>query len=173
MWDVLVFDRSCPSGITKFFGNFLSVIPRETESDLTKKAQSCARRWASLNKFEGINEPSAYKNKARSYLTFVDTFNSEQYIEAVIQDSDKEKQEYLRESLRNFMMEDGLYGQIFIPKKDVLTKKECKNIRQTAEGVKIEWEGSLEENNISISDIKDRQGLYKIVIKTSDIKDIQ
>ena len=54
-----------------------------------------------------------------------------------------------------------------------LTKKECKNIRQTAEGVKIEWEGSLEENNISISDIKDRQGLYKIVIKTSDIKDIQ
>lgn len=106
-------------------------------------------------------------------MTFVDTFNSEQYIEAVIQDSDKEKQEYLRESLRNFMMEDGLYGQIFIPKKDVLTKKECKNIRQTAEGVKIEWEGSLEENNISISDIKDRQGLYKIVIKTSDIKDIQ
>ena len=71
------------------------------------------------------------------------------------------------------MMEDGLYWQIFIPKKDVLTKKECKNIRQTAEGVKIEWEGSLEENNISISDIKDRQGLYKIVIKTSDIKDIQ
>lgn len=162
-----------PEVIPAFFGNFLSVIPRETESDLTKKAQSCARRWASLNKFEGINEPSAYKNKARSYLTFVDTFNSEQYIEAVIQDSDKEKQEYLRESLRNFMMEDGLYGQIFIPKKDVLTKKECKNIRQTAEGVKIEWEGSLEENNISISDIKDRQGLYKIVIKTSDIKDIQ
>lgn len=78
VWDVLVFDRSCPFGITKFFGNFLSVIPRETESDLTKKAQSCARRWASLNKFEGINEPSAYKNKARSYLTFVDTFNSEQ-----------------------------------------------------------------------------------------------
>lgn len=55
VWDVLVFDRSCPSGITKFFGNFLSVIPRETESDLTKKAQSCARRWASLNKFEGIH----------------------------------------------------------------------------------------------------------------------
>lgn len=41
------------------------------------------------------------------------------------------------------------------------------------QGVKIEWEGSLEENNISISDTKDRQGLYKIIIKTSDIKDIQ
>ena len=173
VWDVLVFDRSCPSGITKFFGSFLSVIPRETEADLTRKAQSCARRWASMNKFQGVNEPSSYKNKARSYLTFVDTFNSEQYIEAVIQDSDNEKQRYLRESLRKFMIEDGLYGQTFIPKKDILTKKECKNIRQTAEGVKIEWEGSLEENNISISDTKDRQGLYKIIIKTSDIKDLQ
>lgn len=36
VWDVLVFDRSCPSSITKYFGNFLSVIPRETETDLTK-----------------------------------------------------------------------------------------------------------------------------------------
>ena len=159
--------------IPEIFGSFLSVIPRETEADLTRKAQSCARRWASMNKFQGVNEPSSYKNKARSYLTFVDTFNSEQYIEAVIQDSDNEKQRYLRESLRKFMIEDGLYGQTFIPKKDILTKKECKNIRQTAEGVKIEWEGSLEENNISISDTKDRQGLYKIIIKTSDIKDIQ
>lgn len=63
-------------------------------------------------------------------------------------------------------------GRFLFPKR-CFDKKECKNIRQTAEGVKIEWEGSLEENNISISDIKDRQGLYKIVIKTSDIKDIQ
>lgn len=173
VWDVLVFDRSCPSSITKFFGNFLSVIPRETETDLTKKAQSCARRWASLHKQESIDEPSVYKNRARSYLSSVDTFDSEHYIEAVIQDCNEEKQKSLRNSFRNFMIEEGLYGQNFIPKKDVLTKKENKNIRQTAEGVKIEWEGSLEDNNISISDSKDRQGQYKIVIKTSDIKDIQ
>lgn|SRR5574344_607316 len=173
VWDVLVFDRSCPSGITKFFGNFLSVIPRETETDLTKKAQSCARRWASFHKQEGINEPSVYKNRARNYLSYIDAFDSEHYIEAVIQDRDEEKQKCLRNSFRDFMIEEGLYGQNFIPKKDVLTKKENKNIRQTAEGVKIEWEGSLEDNNISISDAKDQLGQYKIVIKTSDIKDIQ
>ena len=173
VWDVLVFDRSCPSSITKYFGNFLSVIPRETETDLTKKAQSCARRWASSYKDEGINEPSVYKNNARNYLSSVDSFSSEHYIEAVIQDNDKEKEELLRNSFRDFMMEDGLYGQNFAPRKDVLSKKENKNIRQTAEGVKIEWEGTLEDNNISISDAKDRQGQYKIVIKTSDIKDIQ
>ena len=173
VWDVLVFDRSCPSSITKYFGNFLSVIPRETETDLTKKAQSCARRWASSHKDEGINEPSVYKNNARNYLSSVDTFNSEHYIEAVIQDNDKGKEEFLRNSFRDFMMEDGLYGQNFAPRKDVLSKRGNKNIRQTAEGVKIEWEGTLEDNNISISDAKDRQGQYKIVIKTSDIKDIQ
>lgn len=172
-WDVLVFDRSCPSNITKFFGNFLSVIPRETESDLTKKAQSCARKWASTNKSEGINEPSAYKNNARNYLFSVDTFNSEHYIEAVIQDLDIGKQTNLRNSFRDFMIEEGLYGQNFAPKKDVLTKKENKNIRQTAEGVKIEWDGSAEANNIFISNKKDNQGLYNIVIKTSEIKDIQ
>lgn len=71
------------------------------------------------------------------------------------------------------MIEEGLYGQNFAPKKDVLTKKENKNIRQTAEGVKIEWDGSAEANNIFISNKKDNQGLYNIVIKTSEIKDIQ
>lgn len=173
VWDVLVFDRSNPSNITKYFANFLSVIPRETETELTKKAQSCARRWASSHKEEGISEPSVYKNKARNYLSSVDVFNSEPYIEAIIQDNNEERQEYLRNSFRDFMIEEGLYGQNFAPKKSVLTKKENKNIRQTAEGVKIEWEGTLEDNNISISDTKDRQGQYKIVIKTSDIKDIQ
>lgn len=63
--------------------------------------------------------------------------------------------------------------KILYQEKTFYQKKENKNIRQTAEGVKIEWEGTLEDNNISISDVKDRQGQYKIVIKTSDIKDIQ
>ena len=42
VWDVLVFDRSKLGGITKFFAKFLSVLPRETESDLTKKMQNVA-----------------------------------------------------------------------------------------------------------------------------------
>jgi len=173
LWDVLVFDRSQTTGITKFFGNFLSVIPRETETDLTKKAQSLARRWATENKDKDIEEPSVYKNRARNYLLSTDSFDSENYIEAVIQDTDEEKQNQLRNSFREFLAEGGLYGQSFPPRKDVLTKKEARNIRQTAEGVKIEWEGTLEENNISISNERNKRGLYEIRIETFDIKDVQ
>lgn len=172
-WDVLVFDRSCPSKITKFFGNFLSVLPRETEKDLTSKTLSSARKWASENRNEGIGESSLYKGRALSYLMGVDEFDSDKFIEAVVQDPDIEKQTKLRESFKCYLIENGLYGQIFKPKKDALTKRETKNIRQTAEGVKIEWEGTPEEKNIKISDKKDQRGLYTITIRTSDIKAIQ
>lgn len=173
VWDVLVYDRSCPSKITKFFGNFLSVLPRETERDLTTKTLTSARQWASMNKNEGIDEPSVYKSRAKNYLMSVDEFDSDKFIEAVVQDNDLEKQSKLRDSLRNYLIEKGLYGQIFAPKKDALNKRESKNIRQTAEGVKIEWEGTPEEKNIMISNNKDQRGQYTITIKTSDIKEIQ
>lgn len=173
VWDVLVFDRSCPSKITKFFGNFLSVLPRETEKDLTTKTLTSARKWASENRNEQIGEPAIYKIRARNYLMGADEFNSDKFIEAVVQDNDIEKQSRLRNSFRSYLMELGLYGQIFSPKKDSLNKRESKNIRQTAEGVKIEWEGTPEEKNIKFSTNKDQKGQYTITIKTSDIKDIQ
>lgn len=103
----------------------------------------------------------------------VDEFDSDKFIEAVVQDKDTEKQSKMRDSLKNYLMELGLYGQIFSPKKDALNKKESRNIRQTAEGVKIEWEGTPEEKNINFSNKKDQRGQYTITIKTSDIKEIQ
>ncbi len=173
VWDVLVYDRSCPSKITKFFGNFLSVLPRETERDLTTKTLTSARKWASLNRSENIGEPSVYKTRAKNYLMSVDEFNSDKFIEAVVQDNDLEKQSILRDSLKSYLIDNGLYGQIFEPKKDALNKRESKNIRQTAEGVKIEWEGAPEDNNITISNNKDQRGQYTITIRTSEIKEIQ
>lgn len=171
LWDVLVYDRSCPTKITKFFGDFLSVIPRETEKDLTEKACSIARQWAVQNKQEQIAEPSRYKSNAVRYLLSTDSFESENYISAVIQEENKEKETKLRHMLKNQMIDSGLYGQIFAPKKDLL--KHNTNVRQTAEGVKIEWDGSLEENNITISSEKNKLGEYEIMIKTSDIRVIK
>ena len=78
VWDVLVFDRSKPGGITDFFARFLSVLPRETERDLTIKLQSAARKWASENKknIDPDQEPSYYKNRARNYLMNTDLFDT-------------------------------------------------------------------------------------------------
>jgi len=67
----------------------------------------------------------------------------------------------------------GLAGQDFAPRKDALTKKEIKNIRQTAEGVKIEWYGDPKDSNIDIPNSSNQNGEYKIVISTNKITEIQ
>jgi len=175
VWDALVFDRSKPGGITEFFGKFLSVLPRETETDLTKKAHTIARVWAAKNKsaLDPKQEPSIFKSRAREYLSCTALFDTDAYIDAVIQDENNDRRDYLKKSFRSYLGESGLAGQIFEPKKDALTPKEVKNIRQTAEGVKIEWTGDLHENNIIIPNQPNQNGEYVIKITTSDITEIQ
>ena len=174
-WDILVFDRSKAGGITEYFAKFLSVIPRETESDLTKKFQSLSRKWASSNRsvIDPNQEPSDYKERARNYLMNTDIVKSDDYIDAVIQDDSEDRRKQLKESFRSFLVEEGMYGQEFCPNKNALTPKERKNIRQTAEGVKIEWTGEMKDNNIKIPNKPDQNGEYIIQITTSQLTDIQ
>lgn len=175
VWDVLVSDRSKPSGITDFFARFLSVIPRETETVLTQKLQSTARKWAANNKkdIDPDQEPAVYKNRARDYLIGNELFNTDEYINAVIQDEDETRREKLKKSFRAHLECEGLAGQNFAPKKEALTPKETKNIRQTAEGVKIEWAGDPYDNNITIPNQPNQKGEFIITITTSDITEVQ
>ncbi len=175
VWDVLVFDRSKPGGITDFFAKFLSALPRETESDLTKKMQSSARKWAAENKkdIDPNQEPSFYKNRARNYLMNADIFDTDNFINSVILDDDSDRRSKLKDSFRSYLENVGLAGQNFVPKKEALTPKEQKNIRQTAEGVKIEWMGNMNDNNINIPNQPNQNGEFIITIKTSDISEIQ
>jgi hypothetical protein len=176
VWDVLVFDRSKPGGITEFFARFLSVLPRETESDLTKKTQSAALKWASENKqlIDPDQEPSFYKNRARNYLMNANMFETEDYVNSVIQDDNDRRREVLKESFLSHLVVLGIAGQNFEPKREVLTPKDqTKNIRQTAEGVKIEWSGEMADKNILIPNYPNKNGEYIITIKTSDISEIQ
>lgn len=176
VWDVLVYDRSNPGSITGFFARFLSVLPRETESDLTKKTQSAALKWASQNKeiIDPGQEPSFYKTRARNYLMNTALFDTDDYINSVIQDDNDERREVLKDSFLTFLTEEGLAGQNFVPKRDVLTPKDqTKNVRQTAEGVKIEWSGNMSDNNIYIPNQPNQNGEYIITIRTSDVSEIQ
>lgn len=175
VWDVLVFDRSKSGGITSYFGNFLSVIPRETESDLTKRMQSTARKWATANKeiIDPDQNPANYKNRARDYLINTSVVVTEDYINSVIVDDNDKRRKKLKESFNDHLIEYGLAGQSFVPKKEALTPKEQKNIRQTAEGVKIEWTGDTYDKNIEIPNVPNQKGEYKIIITTSNITDIQ
>lgn len=175
VWDVLVYDRSKPSGITDYFGNFLNVLPRETESILTKKAVSVAQRWASDNKSEidPLQTPATYKNRAVEYLLTTELFDTESYVKSVIHDNEKERRENLQKSFESFLTEQGLAGQSFEPNKSSLSKKERKNVRETAEGVKIEWEGDIDRYNIDIPNSPDLNGIYNIAIRTGRIIEIQ
>jgi hypothetical protein len=175
VWDVLVFDRSKPGKITEFFARFLSVLPRETDSDLTKKMQTAAKKWAAENKkdIDPQQEPSHYKNRAREYLMNADLFDTDNFINAVISDADDNRRNQLKQSFREHLENEGLAGQNFVPKKEALTPKEQKNIRQTAEGVIIEWMGNIEENNITIPNKPNQNGEYIIEIRTSEISEIQ
>jgi hypothetical protein len=175
VWDVLIFDRSKSGSITEFFANFLSVLPRETESDLTKKMQSAARKWAAENKpnIDPQQEPANYKNRAREYLINTDIFDTDNFINAVIFDEDKIRRNNLKQSFREHLENEGLAGQDFVPKKEALTSKEQKNIRQTAEGVKIEWTGNPIDSNVTIPNTPNQNGEYVIKITTSEISEIQ
>lgn len=175
IWDVLVSDRSKPSGITQFFAKFLSVLPRETESDLTKKTQNAARKWAADNKqdIDPNQEPSNYKNRAREYLMNADVFDTDDFINSVISDTDSNRRNNLKQSFRDYLVNVGLAGQNFVPKKEALTPKEQRNIRQTAEGVKIEFMGTPQDNNIAIPNTPNQNGDYVITITTSDVSEIQ
>ncbi len=41
------------------------------------------------------------------------------------------------------------------------------------EGVKIEWTGEPQDHNITIPNEPNNNGIYRIVIETSDIQEIQ
>lgn len=178
VWDVLVTDRGAKSEksyITDYFRTFLSVLPRETDSDLTRKAISTVNKWASNNKqdLDPEQEVSSYKARGRDYLKNNDSFDTDGFIDAIVQDSDPSRRRRLKKSLREQMELSGLADQRFKIKQDALSKAVSKNVRLTAEGVKIEWEGNASDNNINIPNTPNENGDFLITIQTSAIREVQ
>lgn len=177
VWDVLVTDLSARAEkdyITDYFKRFLAVRPRETDTDLTKRALIMAFRWAQINQDDlpEHQEASDYKSRAKTYLLGNGIFNSDDFINSVILDENAERRERHRGSLRQMMEENGLYGQSFTPSRSALDRKATKNVRLTQEGLRIEWDGSAEDVNYAVSP-QDENGQQTITIKTSGITSLQ
>lgn len=175
VWDVLVHERSSPYSITDYFKNFLSVYPRETEMILTGKTISLVVKWAGENRasLDPEQEPSQYKLRAIQHLWNTNTFETDTFVKAVIVDDDSDRRTNLETSLNNFLVEKGIAGQSFTINRNALTKKMEKNIRQTAEGVKIEWIGEAKDHGITIPNEPDHNRDYLITIKTTNIEELQ
>ena len=172
-WDVLAKDRTAASletGIRDYFAKFLTVVELETPSKLTENAVKFANRWAIANmeELDPSQDISSYKSRAISYLMNANKFVTKDFINTVILDKDSERRERLSKSLKSYLDENGMSGQSFVPQKGSLSKIKKKNVRQTAEGIRIEWEGDAIESNLIIPHEKDEEGYYNIVIRTSD-----
>ncbi len=171
-WDVLAFDRTEPGGITVYFKEFLQVVEREDAFKLTEKAISSTRLWAVNNKdiIDPDQDISSYKSRAIDYLNTNEIFNSDVFIESVIYDEDFNRKRKLKKSFKDFLTEQGLYGQTFHPSKAAISKKAKKNIRFTSEGLKLEWTGDAKDVNIEIPKVRDENdGMFHILIKTIGI----
>jgi hypothetical protein len=174
VWDVLAFDRNPSPGktIRDFFADFLAVHERETPYLLTQKTVAAINKWAIANKpiLDPSQEVSSYKARGVDYLKNTNKTKSRELINTIIYDDNNERAKKLRKSLRAFLEEKGLFGQEFKPNRNALDKATLKNIRRTAEGIKIEWEGDARDVNIDIPNTPNgNDGLYHISIKTSRI----
>jgi len=174
VWDVLAFDRYPSPGkaIRDYFADFLAVHERETPYLLTQKMVSAINKWAVTNKqsLDPNQEISAYKKRCVEYLRNTVKAKSKDIIQTVIFDEDEGRAKKLRKSLQLYMEDKGLFGQEFQPNQKALDKSTLKNIRRTAEGIKIEWEGDARDVNIDIPNTPDpNDGLYHISIKTGRI----
>ncbi|MBT2563760.1 nucleoid-associated protein [Pedobacter sp. ISL-68] len=179
VWQVLATDRSVRSaeaGITEYFAKFLGVIPIETATTLTKKAFRGVGRWAMMNQMDldPDQESSSYKSRAVSYLANATIFKTKEFIDQVIMDEDADRKDRLTKSLKAFLDDIGISGQSFKPSKSTLSSSTTKNIRQTAEGLKLEWEGDARDSNLQLpkDNERDSEGMLKIVIRTSEIRNI-
>lgn len=179
IWDVLAKDRTAANtegSIRDYFSKFLTVTERETPSKLTENAVKFANRWAitNISDLDPGQEPSTYKSRAIAYLQSASKFKTKDFIEAVINfdDENVDRRQALKKSFKKYLDESGMSGQSFIPNKNSLTKTRKKNVRMTAEGIKIEWEGDPGESNLTIPTRQDADGLYHILIKTTRIDNL-
>lgn len=176
IWDVLVTDigaRPEKDYITDYFKNFLGVTPRETDTDLTLRALRIAFQWAAnQNDLPDTQEASDYKSRAKAYLLGNVSFDSDAFINAVVLDENADRLERHRNSLKQQMEEEGLYGQNFALIHSALKRNTTKNVRLTREGVRIEWDGPAEDVNYSVGE-RDENGQQTITIKTGGITQLQ
>ncbi|MDP2102685.1 MAG: nucleoid-associated protein [Methylotenera sp.] len=169
-WDLLAFDRVKKPTIGEYFRGFLGVTERQQDSVLTKAAHAIVKKWAKRLDNEQMPEGEdalGYIGRALNYLTDHDSFDTEDYLNAVIRDENVERKALLSISLREELANAGVAGQTFTPKPNSLPGKDKKQVYQTAEGVIVTFQGDKDAAGLTIVDLgNDRK---RIIIETGSI----
>jgi hypothetical protein len=173
-WEALAFDRNGGDSIKKYFKKFLGVTEKDDIFDLTKKALSAATRWANQNKelLNDIDVASNYKQRAINYLISHITFDSDEFVSTVLYDEDEERRTLAIVSFKEFLQEEGVYGQEFRISQKALNQRSVKHTAKTAEGLTMTWTGDPAIVNLTLPKEREEDGMYQIIIKTNNIEDI-
>lgn len=184
-WDILAKERKKAEGIAEYFKSFLNAQMRDTSSSLTKKAVSEVTKWTKLN-VASVKEVSEFKDKSdlASYfksraINFMHanegvSFNSDNFINHLFSaeglDESSSKVNEIKQNLKAHLTTTGIYGQVFLPKPNSIPKKISRTKKKTQEGVLIEWQGTPEDNGITIRTLANQR--QEVTIITSVLEDL-
>ncbi|WP_455811843.1 nucleoid-associated protein [Pseudomonas graminis] len=169
-WHVLAFDRVKPT-LSDYYRGFLGVIERQTDSALTKNTHQALRVWASripADLLDDGEDANTIAGRSLNYFEAHEHFNTEEYVSAVVRHANDEKKAQLTESLNEKLAEVGVAGQSFTLMPGSLSRKDKKQIYQTAEGVTIMFEGDVAAAGIHRQTLPD--GKTKITIVTNELQ---
>lgn len=167
-WDVLAFDRVKKPYLGDYFRAFLGVTERQQDSALTRTTHTEVRKWAKKLPAEDLppgEDLNTFLGRSLNYLSDHDTFDTDEYLNAVVRDEDADRKAKFMQSLRDALAEAGVAGQQFRPQPGSLPKRERKQVYQTFEGVMISFEGTPEAMGIKIEHFVD--GRSRVTIETN------
>lgn len=167
-WDVLAFDRVKKPGLSDYYRGFLGVTERHQESVLTRAAHAGVRKWAKkvpLEKLPPGEDLNTFLGRSLNYLNDHDTFDTDDYLNAVVRDENADRKAELIQSLRDTLAEAGVAGQQFRPQPGSLRDSERKQVYKTLEGVTISFEGTQEAVGMKIEQLG--TGRARITIETN------
>lgn len=170
-WDVLAWERrgKADGDLTDYFKGFLGVKLREHASELTRRAVSTVRQWAKtiiLDDLPPGESQHTIRQRAAQYMKDRDSFDTDEFINAVIRDEDVNRKQRLSVSLREKLSDEGICGQKFIPQPNSLSKKVQRLVYETVEGVRIELPRPQEDCGVTI---EQSDSGTTIIIKTSKL----
>lgn len=173
-WDVLANERHKvdSESVAEYFKSFLTVTELEVDSKMTKRIVSAVRTWAVLNRSKiptNLTE-SDFRDMAVDYMKGNPVYEEEQCIDFVVSlVEDKGARKLYKESLTEYFYEQDLGNLSFNTKPGSLKKKGFRKVYETFEGLKIEFEGTEASVNLEISEKKDAQGMYQVLIQSTSI----
>jgi hypothetical protein len=154
-WDVLAYDRVQKPLLGDYYKKFLGVTERQQDSVLTRAAHDAVKRWASTipqNDLPPGEDKISYTGRAFNYLNDHTTFETEEFLNAVLKDQDSERKAAFTVQLQAVLADAGIAGQQFMLRPESISKRASKQIYQTAEGVTITFQGDKDAAGLTIQE---------------------